>query len=305
MTISIEYLASVFATVIRQTSPILLVALCAGVCSKVKVFNIALEGTLLISAFFAFLTQYFVRNIWLSVLVAMAVAMTVTFIMSFFIVKLKGQPMIVGMAINTFALGFTTFLLSMIFNTKGTVTDPTLKGLPKITLPVIKDIPVVSTMFSSLTIIDYAAFVLAVVMYVIMYKTVIGFRLRAIGVNKSAASSLGVNVERYQIVATTLSGSMIGLAGCLLSLGSVTLFIQNISAARGYVALAANNLCQGHPLGCLLSSALFGFTKALAQVLQNTAIKQQLLECIPYIATIVAMAVYNAIARRRAKGLRR
>lgn len=305
MTISIEYLASVFATVIRQTSPILLVALCAGVCSKVKVFNIALEGTLLISAFFAFLTQYFVRNIWLSVLVAMAVAMTVTFIMSFFIVKLKGQPMIVGMAINTFALGFTTFLLSMIFNTKGTVTDPTLKGLPKITLPVIKDIPVVSTMFSSLTIIDYAAFVLAVVMYVIMYKTVIGFRLRAIGVNKSAASSLGVNVERYQIIATTLSGSMIGLAGCLLSLGSVTLFIQNISAARGYVALAANNLCQGHPLGCLLSSALFGFTKALAQVLQNTAIKQQLLECIPYIATIVAMAVYNAIAKRRAKGLRR
>ena len=304
MTISIEYLASVFATVIRQTSPILLVALCAGVCSKVKVFNIALEGTLLISAFFAFLTQYFVRNIWLSVLVAMAVAMLTTFIMSFFIVKLKGQPMIVGMAINTFALGFTTFLLSMIFNTKGTVTDPTLKGLSKITLPVIKDIPVVSTMFSSLTIIDYAAFVLAVVMYVIMYKTVIGFRLRAIGVNKSAASSLGVNVERYQIVATTLSGSMIGLAGCLLSLGSVTLFIQNISAARGYVALAANNLCQGHPLGCLLSSALFGFTKALAQVLQNTAIKQQLLECIPYIATIVAMAVYNAIAKRRAKGLK-
>ena len=305
MTISIEYLASVFATVIRQTSPILLVALCAGVCSKVKVFNIALEGTLLISAFFAFLTQYFVRNIWLSVLVAMAVAMLTTFIMSFFIVKLKGQPMIVGMAINTFALGFTTFLLSMIFNTKGTVTDPTLKGLPKITLPVIKDIPVVSTMFSSLTIIDYAAFVLAIVMYVIMYKTVIGFRLRAIGVNKSAASSLGVNVERYQIVATTLSGAMIGLAGCLLSLGSVTLFIQNISAARGYVALAANNLCQGHPLGCLLSSALFGFTKALAQVLQNTAIKQQLLECIPYIATIVAMAVYNAIAKRRAKGLKR
>ena len=69
-----------------------------------------------------------------------------------------------------------------------------------------------------------------------------------------------------------------GLAGCLLSLGSVTLFIQNISSARGYVALAANNLCKGHPLGALLSSALFGFAKALAQVMQNTAIKQQLLE---------------------------
>ena len=298
----IEYLASVFNTILRQTAPILLVALCAGVCSKVKVFNIALEGTLLTSAFFAFLTQYFLRNILLSVLVAMGVAMLLTFIMSFFIVKLNGQPMIVGMAINTFSLGFTTFMLSMIFDTKGTVTiTGENAGLPKIALPVIKDIPVLSTMFTNLTAIDYAAFLLAIVMYIIMYKTVIGFRLRAIGINQSAASSLGINVARNQIIATTLSGAMIGLAGCLLSLGSVTLFIQNISSARGYVALAANNLCQGHPIGALLTSLLFGFTQALARVLQNTAIKQQLLECIPYIATIAAMAVYNAIARRRAK----
>ena len=301
MTLSIEYLASVFNSTLRCMTPILLVALCAGVCSKVQVFNIALEGTLLTCAFFAFLTQYFVRNIILSVLVSVLVGMAMTFIMAYFIVKLKGAPMIVGMSLNTFALGFTTFLLSAIFNTKGTVTDPTLKGLPKVTLPVIKDIPVISTMFSSLTVIDYAAFALAVVMFIIMYKTVIGFRLRAIGINKSAASSLGINVERYQIIATTLSGGMIGLAGCLLSLGSVTLFIQNISSARGYVALAANNLCKGHPLGALLSSALFGFAKALAQVMQNTAIKQQLLECIPYIATIAAMAIFNAIAKRRAK----
>ena len=298
----IEYLASVFNTILRQTAPILLVALCAGVCSKVKVFNIALEGTLLTSAFFAFLTQYFLRNILLSVLVAMGVAMLLTFIMSFFIVKLNGQPMIVGMAINTFSLGFTTFMLSMIFDTKGTVTiTGENAGLPKIALPVIKDIPVLSTMFTNLTAIDYAAFLLAIVMYIIMYKTVIGVRLQARGTNRSAASSLGINVARNQIIATTLSGAMIGLAGCLLSLGSVTLFIQNISSARGYVALAANNLCQGHPIGALLSSLLFGFTQALARVLQNTAIKQQLLECIPYIATIAAMAVYNAIARRRAK----
>ena len=302
MTISIEYLASVFNSTLRQMTPILLVALCAGVCSKVKVFNIALEGTLLTSAFFAYLTQYFTHNILLSVLVAVLVAMA--FIMSFFIVQLKGQSMIVGMALNTFALGFTTFLLSMIFNTKGTISDPTVKGLPKITLPIIKDIPIVGTMFSSLTIVDYAAFALAIVMYIIMYKTVIGFRLRAIGINESAASSLGINVAKYQIVATTLSGGMIGLAGCLLSLGSVTLFIQNISSARGYVALAANNLCKGHPLGALLSSALFGFTKALAQVLQNSPIKQQILECIPYIATIAAMAIYNVIIKKRAKAMK-
>ncbi|MDI9505178.1 MAG: ABC transporter permease [Candidatus Excrementavichristensenella sp.] len=299
MIVTVDYLASVFNSVLRYMTPILLVALCAGVCSKVKVFNIALEGTLLTSAFFAFLAHYFLRNILLAVAVAMLVGMVMTFIMAFFIVKLKGQPMIVGMALNTFALGFTTFMLSTVFHTKGAVSEPGLKGLPKVALPIIKDLPVVSRMFDSLTVIDYAAFLLAVVMFVIMYKTTIGFRLRAIGINRGAAGSLGINVARYQIVATTLAGSMIGLAGCLLSLGSVTLFIQNISSARGYVALAANNLCKGHPLGALLSSALFGFTKALASVLQNTAARQQLLECIPYVATIAAMAVYNVIARRK------
>jgi len=278
-------------------------------CSKVRVFNIALEGTLLTSAFFAFLTQYFTRNIWLSVLVGVATAMCITFIMSFFIVHLNGQPMIVGMAINTFAQGFTTFMLSMVFNTKGTVNamtpDGLLTGLPKVSIPGIRDIPILSTVFNNLTPIDYLAFVMAIFMYVLMYKTVIGFRLMAIGINESAASSLGIRVKRYQIIATTLSGGMIGLAGCLLTLGSVTLFTQNISAARGYVALAANNLCKGHPLGALMSSFLFGFTKALARVLQNTAAKQQLLECIPYVATIAAMAVYNVIARKRAKKLGR
>ena len=295
------YLAQVINSTIREISPILLVALCAGVCSKVQVFNIALEGTLLMSAFFAFLTHYFLRNIFLSVAVAMVVAMGMTFIMSFFIVKLNGQPMIVGMALNTFARGFTTFLLSVVFHTKGAVNPTDLKGLTKIDLPGVKGIPFLSTMLSSLTIIDYLAFVLAVVMFVIMYRTVAGFRLRALGINASAASSLGINVKRYQITATTLSGAMIGLAGCLLTLGRNAMFIQDISGARGYVALAANNLCKGHPLGAIISSALFGFTTALAQSLQGTAIRQQLLQCIPYISTIAAMAVYNAYAKARAR----
>ena len=209
--------------------------------------------------------------------------------------------MIVGMALNTFARGFTTFLLSVVFNTKGAVNPTDLKGLTKIDLPVVKNVPFLSTVFSSLTAIDYLAFALAIFMFILMYRTVIGFRLRALGINKSAAGSLGINVPRYQITATTLSGCMIGLAGCLLTLGRNAMFIQDISGARGYVALAANNLCKGHPLGAMISSALFGFTTALAQSLQGTAIRQQLLQCIPYISTIAAMAIYNAYARAKAR----
>ena len=298
---TIEYFASVMSSTLREITPLLLVTLCACFCSKVKVFNIALEGTLLISAFIAYITQYFVHNIFISVLAAMAVAMLITFIMAFFIVHLKGQPMIVGMAINTFALGFTTFLLQAVFNTKGVAPKDGMTGLDKISIPLISDIPFIGTALADLTVIDYLAFVLAIVCFVILYKTVIGFRLRAIGINSEAASSLGINVERYQIISTTLSGAMIGLAGCLLTLASPYVLQQSISGARGYIALAANALAMSHPLGALLSSTLFGFTKALCRVLQNTAIKQQLLECIPYLATVIAMAVYNAIAIRQSK----
>ena len=302
MNLSINYLASVFNSTLRYMTPILLVCLCAGVCSKSRVFNIGLEGTLLMSAFFSFLVQYFTRNIWLAVLTGMVTGMVVTFVIAVFIVKMNGESMIVGMAVNKFAQGLTTFLLQMIWHTKGTVSDTTLKGLTKVNIPFIANIPVVGTMFQNLTVLDYLAFVLAIVMFFVMYRTVIGFRIRCIGINPEAASSLGVRVPLYQIAATTLSGSFIGLAGCLLSLGSVTMFMQNISAARGYVALAANNLCLGHPLGALASSALFGFTTALAQVLQNTALKQQILNCIPYVATVVAMAVFNwANARNKKK----
>lgn len=299
--ISANYLASVFNSTLRYMTPILLVCLCAGVCSKSRVFNIGLEGTLLMSAFFAFLTQYYTRNIWLSVFVGMLTGVIVTLVLALFIVKLNGEAMIVGMAINTFAQGLTTFLLQMIFHTKGTVNDTTMKGLTKISLPGISKTPILGTMFGNLTSVDYLAFVLAVIMYIVMYKTVIGFRIRCIGINPDAASSLGIRVQRYQIIATSLSGSMIGLAGCLLSLGSVTMFMQNISAARGYVALAANNLCFGHPIGALASSALFGFSTALAQILQNTAAKQQLLNCIPYVSTILAMAIFYAVETGKKK----
>lgn len=299
MNVSVEYFASVFNSTLRYMTPLLLITLCACVCSKVRVFNIALEGTLLTAAFFSFLAQYFLRNIYLSILVSLLVGSLMAFIMAFFIVKLNGHPMIVGMALNTFAMGITTFLLSMVFHTKGVVSDITMTGLTKITLPGISSVPVLGTMFSSLTTVDYFAFLMAVIVYVVMYKTKVGFRLRAIGINPDAASSLGVNVQKYQLIAVTLAGAMNGLAGTLLTLGSVTLFVQNISSARGYVALAANALCRSHPLGALLSSALFGFTTALSYVLQNTAAKQQLLNCIPYVSTILAMAIYNALAMRK------
>ena len=197
------------------------------------------------------------------------------------------------MATNTMIGGVTTYLLYIIFKTKGVFTDSSLVSLSKINLPIIKDIPVIGTIFSGLTIIDYLAFILAIGIYIFLYKTVLGYRLRAIGINKEAARSLGTPVEKYQFLTISLSGILCGLGGVLLSMGTVTLFMQNMTSGRGYIAMAANNLGKSHPIGVLLSSLFFGFSQAAGNVLQNTSLKTQITASIPYVATIIALILFS------------
>ena len=298
MEISIDYLAVVVNSTIRMMTPILLVTLAAAICTKVKIFNIAMEGTMLTGAFFSIVANYYTHSVFWSVVAGAVSGMIVSAIVGFCIIKLKASPVVVGMATNTMMGGVTTYLLYVIFKTKGVFTDPSLVSLTKIDLPVIKDIPVIGTMLSGLTIIDYLAFAIVIGMHIFLYKTVLGYRLRAIGINKEAARSLGTPVEKYQFLTISLSGILCGLGGVLLSMGTVTLFIQNITSGRGYIAMAANNLGRSNPIGVLLSSLFFGFSQAAGNVLQNTSLKTQITAAIPYIATVVALVIFSIKNRK-------
>ena len=298
MEISIDYLAVVVNSTIRMMTPILLVTLAAAICTKVKIFNIAMEGTMLTGAFFSIVANYYTHSVFWSVIAGAVSGMIVSAIVGFCIIKLKASPVVVGMATNTMMGGVTTYLLYVIFKTKGVFTDPSLVSLTKIDLPVIKDIPVIGTMLSGLTIIDYLAFAIVIGMHIFLYKTVLGYRLRAIGINKEAARSLGTPVEKYQFLTISLSGILCGLGGVLLSMGTVTLFIQNITSGRGYIAMAANNLGRSNPIGVLLSSLFFGFSQAAGNVLQNTSLKTQITAAIPYIATVVALVIFSIKNRK-------
>lgn len=301
MEFNLEYLAVIANSTIRMTTPILLVTLAAAICSKVKIFNIAMEGTMLTGAFFSIVANYFTGSVFLSVLAGVVSSMLISALVGFCVIKLKASAVVVGMAVNTMMGGVTTYLMYLIFKTKGVFSDPSLVSLPKIDLPLIQDIPFVGTMLSGLTIIDYLAVVIAIGMYFFLYKTVLGFRLRAVGINEEAAKSLGTPVERYQFLTITLSGILSGLGGVLLSMSTVTLFIQDITSGRGYIALAANNLGQSHPLGVLVSSVFFGVSQAIGNALQNTSLKTQITASLPYIATIVALILFSVHANRKKK----
>ena len=289
MGLSAVYLATVFNSTIRLMAPILFVALTACLCSKVGVFNIGLEGTMLAGAFFAIMTLYYTHNVALSVLAAAAAGTIISAVVALLIVKFGATPLVVGVSTNTLMSGLTTFLMTVVFGSKGVFYDSSLKGLPKISLPLISKIPIVSTMVKELTILDYMAFISAFLVYVFMYKTVTGYRLRAIGTNKEAARSLGTDVDRFQIITVALSGALAGIGGSMLTVAGTVIYTQNISSGKGYIALAANNLAVSHPLGAMASALLFGFSDAIGNMLQNTSIKSSILDAIPYAVTIIAL----------------
>ena len=299
MSVDLIYITQVINSVLRFMTPILFVCLTACVCAKVGVFNIGLEGTMLGGAFAAIATLYFTNNVYLAVLAAGVAGCILSFIISILIVKFKATPIIVGFGMNTLMSGTTTFLMTVFFGSKGVFYDQSLVGLPKITIPIIHNIPVIGNILSGLTFLDYAAFICAVLVYIIMYKTVYGYRLRAIGINKEAAQSLGTKADRFQILTVTLFGFFAGLGGSLLTVGSVVIFTQDISSGRGYIAMAANNLATAHPLGAIAACAIFGLSEGIGNMLQNTAIKSSLLDTIPYIVTIIALIIIYLREQRK------
>lgn len=288
---TMDYFIEVICSIIRMCTPLLYCGLAAAICSKADIFNLSMDGAMTVGAFFSIVVNYRTGSVVLSVLAAVLSAMIMSAVVAFVVLKLKGNPVVVGIATNVTMGGLTTYLLYVLLGVRGNFTNPELVGLTKIVLPV--NIPVVSKVLSGITYVDLLAFVFAILLYIFLYKTVLGYRIRAIGTNPMAAKSLGTPVVKYQFWTMTLSGGLSGLGGVLLSMGTTRLFIQNITSGRGYIALAANNLGKSHPLGVLASSLFFGTTEALGFILQQTSVKGQVTGSIPYVATVLALIVFT------------
>lgn len=301
MNLSIDYIVMILNSMLRMTTPILMASLTAAVCNKVGVFNIGMEGIMMAGAFFSIVANYYTHSVVLALAAGALSGLIISAVVAFCIIKLKAAPTVVGMAMNTLMSGATIYLMYVLFHVRGVFTDPSLIPLTKINLPIIKNIPLLSVVFGNLTIVDYLGVILAIGIYIFLYKTVAGFRIRAIGINPEAARSLGTKVERDQFIAVAMSGILCGLGGCALSMGGVTLFIQDITAGRGYMAMAACNLGGAHPLGVLFSSFFFGFCQAIGNALQNTSLKTQITSSIPYVATIVALMVFYVVRKNKEK----
>jgi len=280
---------SLLSSTIRMVSPILLAALGGALCARVGIFNVGLEGLVLVGAFSAIVGNHLTGSLLLAVLIAAMATVLVSLLFGTMTIRLRANEIIVGVAINFLALGLTTFALRAIFGVKGAFYDKDMAGLPQWQIPVLHDIPVLGPMVSGHSPLVYLAFAAALALSFFFNRTVIGFRVLAAGVNPVAAASLGLKVTRLQFLAIALCGVLCGLAGAQLSLGQVTMFSEGMTAGRGFIALVAMMLGQSHPLGILASSMLFGLMDAISIRLQGFSLPTQFTAMLPYVLTIAAM----------------
>ena len=160
-------------------------------------------------------------------------------IFALFVLYFNSAPVVVGIALNLAGWGGTTFLLSMIFKTRGVFIDPRIKSFQSINIPILKDIPYISRVLSGQNILVYVCLLVVVLSYIVMYKTPFGLPLRGVGIKKVAAQTVGVNATKYQFIAILIGGILSGFGGSFLTIGGASMFTENMSAGKGFLAVAA------------------------------------------------------------------
>jgi len=281
---------------VRLATPLLLAALGGLYSERAGVINIALEGLMLIGAFFAIAGVVWTGNPYLAVLIAVGAAGLIAFFLGVVVIDLKGNAIVAGLAVNIFALGFTTYLMRPVFDVAGgSFYDPSLKGLPNIDIPVIKDIPVIGQVVSGYSILVYLAVLFVPLAYVVLFHHPLGLRIRAVGEDPVAAGSIGIGVRRTRYLALLLSGALCGLAGAYISVIYTPLWVEGMVAGKGWIALALTTFATWRPARVLLGAYLFGGVTMLQFHLQGTGvdIPSQFLTMLPYVATIVVLAVIS------------
>lgn len=293
------------ASTVRLFTPILLAALGGAINERAGIFNIALEGQMLIGAFFAVAGVFWTGSPEVGLALAIVSSTAAALILGFFVIDMRGNAIVLGIAVNILALGLTTFLMRLVFGVAGSYYDPALVGLPNIRLPLVADLPAAGTILSGYSILVYAAFAAVFATYLLLFRHPLGMHIRAVGEDPTAARSVGIGVRRIRYLTMLICGVLTGMAGAQLSISLVTQFVEGMTAGRGFIALVAVMFGRAHPFGVLGASLFFGFTYALTLRLQGIGVPSQFVAMLPYVATIVALIViyrqHGIRERRRAR----
>ena len=297
-------LLQVLDATVRLGTPLLLACLAGLFSERAGIFDIGLEGKMLIAAFFSAAIAYMSGSVWLGLLAGIASSMALSALHGLASITFRGNQLISGVAINFLAAGITVLVAQDWFQQGG--RTPSLMGgarFEPITLPLaetLRDVPVIGPIYYDLisghTILVYLAILCVPATWWVLYRTRFGLRLRAVGENPAAVDTAGVSVVGMRYAAVGICGLLCGIAGAYLATALQAGFVKDMSAGRGYIALAALIFSKWRPWYALFSTMLFGFLQALAlrpdliERVTSVKVQVQLLDALPYILTVIILA---------------
>jgi simple sugar transport system permease protein len=272
-----------------RSVPLCLGALAGLMCERAGVINIAIEGMLLAGAFVGAVVGSALDS-WVGLIAATAIGAVFAWVLAVLSIRYLVNQIIVGVVINIFVLGLTSFLAQRVLSENPQLNSATI--FRRWPIPLLSDIPFIGPVLFDQNLFVYGMYVLVAVVTYLIFHTRWGLRVRAVGEHPQAADTVGVNVYRVRYINVMLGGAIAGFGGAYFTLGSVGRFDENLTGGRGFIALAALIFGRYHPVGALGAALVFGFADALQQKLAilQTGIPSEFLLMAPYLVTILAVA---------------
>ncbi len=296
---NMDSLAVILYSIIRVSTPLIFATMAALISRKGGLLNMGVEGTMLLSALTGVIASALTGNLILSVCITILVAVVISLFIAYMSLKLKADMVLTCIAYNLMASGLTIVIMFFVSGDKGTSSSLPSLVMPTIHIPVIQSIPFIGKVVSGHNIMTYFAFLSVYLVSFFIYKTPLGLRIRAVGENGHAAESVGINVEKTQILAFVISGVFAALGGLYMSMGYLSWFSRDMTAGRGFIGLSAMNLGNGNPVGGLIAAMLFGTADAISNSLQSLKIPAEFVLMIPYLSTIVALVVFSILKEKK------
>ena len=284
-------LAGLIAGSVTLAVPLVFGSLSGVLCERVGVVNIAIEGQLLGGAFTAAIVATMTQNPFIGLLAAAVAGAVVSMVLALFSIKYLVNQIIVGVVLNVLVSGVTGFLFSTVMQAnKAQFNSP--PGLDIIEIPVLSSIPVIGPILFRQSLVGYLMYIAVLVVWVGLFKTRWGLRVRAVGEHPQAADTLGINVNATRFWNVTLGGAVAGIGGSFFTLVAIDSFTKEISGGRGFIALAALIFGRWNPIGAFFAALLFGFADNLQSIVTiiGTPVPSQFMAMLPYLVTVLAVA---------------
>ena len=282
---SVEFIVAI----LRMSTPLILCSMGVLLVRNSGLVCIAFESMMLAAALGGVLGSAYSQNLVVGLLCGIAMSVVFAMLFGFFVLVLKANNMLVSLALNTLGSGGTVFILFAFTGDRGSSTSLQSLQFPVINIPVIEDIPILGSILSGHNLLTYVAILSVPVVYIILMKTPLGLRIRAVGENENAAESLGTSAMKTRFIALFIAGIFAGLAGMYMSMAYVVAFTRDMIAGRGFIAIAAQNLGGFMPVPTFIWALVFGASNAIANAFQAIQMPPEFLQMFPYVATVVGL----------------